>query len=214
MRVWVDRPKGAISYVAGLWPAASFGVRLYAEAVVRGLERATEVVILGDGALWIWKLAEEHFPGATAILDFHHAKEWVWDVAQAVWGEGSAKAREWAEAQIEQHLIRGDASGLIQAIACLPNVSPLEGQNKSLPERAMEYFQKNADRMHYPEYRARGLEIGSGIAESSGRRVVGVRCKQPGMRWCEEGLSAIVGLRAHVLSNRYDSAIAGLPVAA
>jgi hypothetical protein len=214
VRVWVDRPKGAISYVAGLWPAASFGVRLYAEAVVRGLERATEVVILGDGAPWIWKLAEEHFPGAIAILDFHHAKEWVWDVAQAVWGEGSAKAREWAEAQIEQHLIRGDASGLIQAIARLPNVSPLEGQNKSLPERAMEYFQNNADRMHYPEYRARGLEIGSGIAESSGRRVVGVRCKQPGMRWCEEGLSAIVGLRAHVLSNRYDSAIAGLPVAA
>ena len=214
VRVWVDRPQGQVSYVAGLVPAAGFGVRLYAEAVVRGLERAAEVVILGDGALWIWKLAEEHFPGAVQILDFHHAKEWLWAVAHAVWGEGSAKAKEWAEAQIEQHLIQGDAKGLVKAIACLPHVCPPEGQNKSVPERAMEYFQNNAQRMHYPEYRARGLEIGSGIAESSGRRVVGVRCKQPGMRWCEEGLAAIVHLRAHVLSNRYDSAIAALPLAA
>ncbi len=214
VRVWVDRPKGVTSYVAGLWPAASFGVRLYAEALARGLERATEVVILADGALWIWKLAEEHFPGAIQILDFHHAQEYLWKVANAIWGEGSAKAKEWAEAQIEQHLIRGDASGLIEAIARLPKVAPSEGQSKSLPERAIEYFEHNAPRMRYPEYRARGLEIGSGIVESSARRVVGVRCKQPGMRWCEEGLSAIVGLRAHVLSNRYDSAIADLPKAA
>jgi hypothetical protein len=214
VRVWVDRPTGQVSYVATLLPAAGFGVRLYAEAVLRGLERASEVVILGDGALWIWKLAEEHFPGAIQILDFHHAKQWVWNAAHAVWGEGSAKAKEWAEAQIEQHLIKGDVVGLVEAIAGLPQVAPLEGQSRSVPEHAMEYFQHNAERMRYPEYRAKGLEIGSGIVESSARRVVGVRCKQPGMRWCEEGLSAIVHLRAHVLSNRYDSAIASLPTAA
>jgi hypothetical protein len=214
VRVWVDRPLGQVSYVAGLWPAASFGVRLYAEAVLRGLERAREVVILGDGAVWIWKLAEEHFPGAIQILDFHHANEWVWQVAHAVWGDGSAKAREWADAQIEQYLIRGDTKGLVEAIASLPHVAPLEGQSKSVPEHAMEYFQRNAQRMRYPEYRAKGLEIGSGIVESSGRRVVGVRCKQPGMRWCEKGLAAIVHLRAHVLSNRYDSALADLTTAA
>lgn len=214
VRVWVDRPTGQVSYVATLLPTASFGVRLYAEAVLRGLERASEVVILGDGAVWIWKLAEEHFPGAIQILDFHHAKQWVWNAAHAVWGEGSAKTKEWAEAQIEQHLIKGDALGLVEAVARLPHVAPLEGQNKSVPEHAMEYFQRNAERMRYPEYRAKGLEIGSGIVESSARRVVGVRCKQPGMRWCEEGLSAIIHLRAHVLSNRYDSAIANLPTAA
>jgi len=98
VRVWVDRPQGAVTYVAGLWPAASFGVRLYAEAVARGLERASEVVVpslrsgqaLADGALWIWKLVEEHFPGAIQILDLRHAKEWVWKVADAVWAEGVA----------------------------------------------------------------------------------------------------------------------------
>jgi hypothetical protein len=214
VRVWVDRPKGVVSYVAGLWPAATFGVRLYAEAVMRGLEQATEVVLLGDGAAWIWKLAEEHFPDAIQILDFHHAQEHLWSVANSVWGEGSAKAKAWVEAQIEAHLIRGDAKGLVEAIADLPPVAPPEGQEKSLPEQAMQYFQNNAERMRYPEYRARGMEIGSGLIESSARRVVGVRCKQPGMRWSEEGLSAILGLRAHVLSNRFDSAIATLPSAA
>ncbi len=214
VHVWVDRPKGLISYVAGLWPAASFGVRLYAEALARGLERASEVVILGDGAPWIWKLAEEHFPGAIQILDFHHAQEYLWEAANALWGVGSAKAKEWVADQIERHLIKGDVSGLIEALAGLAPVAAPEGQDKSAPERAIEYFEHNATRMNYPEYRARGLEIGSGIAESSGRRVVGVRCKQPGMRWCEEGLSAIVGLRARVLSNRYDSALTTLPTAA
>lgn len=214
VRVWVDRPKAAITYVAGLIPAAQFGIRLYAEAVARGLERATEVVVLGDGAVWIWKLAEEHFPGAVQILDFHHARQWVRKVAHAVWGEGSAKAEGWAEAQIADHLIRGDAQGLVAAIAALPKIPPPTGESKSIPEQAMEYFSNNAERMHYPEYRARGLEIGSGIAESSGRRVVGVRCKQPGMRWTKEGLSAVIDLRTHVLNNRYDSALAGLLKAA
>jgi len=214
VRVWVDRPQGAISYAAGMLTAADFGVRLYAEAVARGLARAKEVVILADGALWIWQLAAEHFPGAIQILDFRHARDRVWAIADAVWGEGSAKAKEWAEAAIENHLIRGDVTALVAAIAVLPKIAPLPGQSKSIPEKALEYFQNNAGRMRYPEYRARGLEIGSGVAESSGRRVVGCRCKGPGMRWSEEGVTAIVALRTQVLNNRYDSAIAELREAA
>jgi hypothetical protein len=214
VRVWVDRPGGPIRYVATLRPAERFGVRRYAEAVVRGMERAVEVVVLGDGARWIWDLAAEHFPDAIPILDFHHAQEWVGDVAHAVWGHESAAAKAWAAAQIDQHLIRGDAHGLIAAIAALPPVDPPAGDSKSLPDQAREYFRTNAERMRYPIFRARGLEIGSGISESSGRRVVGVRCKQPGMRWSEEGLSAIVDRRAHVLSHRFDAVIADLPLAA
>ncbi len=214
VRVWVDRPRGAISYTAGMLTAAEFGVRLYAEAVARGLARAKEVVVLADGALWIWQLAEEHLPGATQILDFRHARERVWAVADAVWGEGSTKAKEWAEVAIDSHLIRGDVRGLVAAIGVLPKVAPLPGESKSIPEKAMAYFRNIGGRMDYPQYRARGLEIGSGIAESSGRRVVGCRCKAPGMRWSEAGVRAIVALRTQVLNNRYDSAVAELREAA
>lgn len=210
---WVDRPHGLISYVAGQVAAAEFGIRLYAEAVGRGLERAQEVVILGDGAHWIWQLAEEHFPGAVQILDFWHASEWVWKAAKAVWGEGSVRAKEWAEQQIAEHLIKGDAEGLAAAIGMLPAVAPPPGANRSLPEQAAEYFRNNAGRMRYPEYRGRGMEIGSGTVESAGKRVVGQRCKGPGMRWSEEGLPAVVELRRQVLNERFDCALAVLPKA-
>ena len=213
-QVWVDRPKGAVHYVAGLLPAAEFAIRLYAAAVAQGMAQAAEVVILADGAPWIWKLVEEHFPEAIQILDFHHARDWVFKVAAAVFGAGSAKATAWTEAQIRDHLIKGDALGLVCAIAALPKVAPPPGEAKSLREQALEYFQNNAARMHYPDYRARGLEIGSGIIESSGRRVVGVRCKQPGMRWTEDGLSAIVTLRTNVLNADFDRAVAALQEAA
>jgi hypothetical protein len=213
-RTFVDVPKGPITYVAGLLTAADFGVRLYAEAVRRGVERAGQVVILGDGALWIWKLAEEHFAGAIQILDFWHASEYVWKVAKAVWGQGSAKTTEWAEAVIANHLVIGDVVGLLAAIRDLPTVAPAPGEQKSVPEHALEYFQNNAPRMRYLEYRARGLEIGSGAVESAGKRVVGQRCKASGMRWSEEGLTAILNLRTNVLNDRYDLALADLQEAA
>jgi len=211
VRTWVDRPRGLISYVAGQLPAAEFGIRLYAEAVRRGLERTEEVVVLGDGAHWIWQLTQEHFPGAVQILDFWHASEWVWKVAHAALGEGSVRAKEWAEEQVAEHLIKGDAEGLMAAIGALPAVPPPPGASRSIPEQAVEYFRNNAGRMRYPEYRARGMEIGSGTVESAAKRVVGQRCKGPGMRWSEEGLPAVLDLRTHVLNERYDAALAALP---
>jgi hypothetical protein len=213
LKAWVDRPQGPITYVAGWLTASVFGVRVFAEAVRRGLERAEEVVILGDGARWIWELADEHFPGAVQILDFWHASEWVWKVARAVLGEGSARAARWAEEQIADYLIKGDAEGLVKAIEALPQVPPPPWATRSIPEQAAEYFKNNARRMRYPEYRAKGMEIGSGAVESAGKRVVGQRCKGAGMRWSDTGLPAVLNLRTHVLNERYDAALAALPKA-
>lgn len=213
LRVWVDRPQGPITYVAGRLTAAVFGVRVFAEATRRGLERAEEVVILGDGAHWIWELASEHFPGAVQILDFWHASEWVWKAAHAALGEGSARAARWAQEQIADNLIKGDAEGLVKAIEALPPVPPPPWANRSIPEQAAEYFRNNAGRMRYPEYRAKGMEIGSGTVESAGKRVVGQRCKGPGMRWSDDGLPVVLNLRTHVLNQRYDAALAALPQA-
>src|SRR5207244_11152248 len=80
--------------------------------------------------------------------------------------------------------------------------------------QAIEYFQNNAERMHDPDYRARGLEIGSGIIESSGRRLVAVRCKQPGMRWTDGGLRSIITLRTHALNDSYDRTLPDLLIVA
>ena len=41
----------------------------------RHLTRYNNKVIIGDGAAWIWKWAEDNYPNATQIVDFYHAKE-------------------------------------------------------------------------------------------------------------------------------------------
>ena len=98
----VDEPV-ASTYVCGAWEGAEqFGERLYQEASRRGVERAGEVVVIADGAVWIWHLVAEHFPGAVQILDFFHAAERLHEVGRAVYGEGASPARQWAEANKER----------------------------------------------------------------------------------------------------------------
>jgi hypothetical protein len=63
------RDEESTSYTGAIEPAEVFGVRIYREAMRRGMERAREVCVLGDGAAWIWNLADEHFYGATQIVD-------------------------------------------------------------------------------------------------------------------------------------------------
>src|SRR5437762_13308242 len=73
------------------------------------------------------------------------------------------------------------------------------------PERAVDYFTTNAQRMRYPLFRAQGMHIGSGIAEAACKTIVSTRAKRCGMRWTPEGLDALLPLRTAVLNGTYDS---------
>ena len=66
------------------------------------------------------------------------------------------------------------------------------------------YIERNRDRMRYPDFRAQGLQIGSGVVEGGCKNVVGGRLKQSGMRWTKDGADAILALRCCVLSGRYE----------
>jgi hypothetical protein len=80
------RDEESTSYTGAIEPAEAFGQRIYQEAKRRGLDRAKEVCVLGDGALWVWNIAEEQFYGATQIVDLYHAREHYWSVAKACFG--------------------------------------------------------------------------------------------------------------------------------
>ncbi len=166
--------------------------------------KRSRVVVLGDGAPWIWNLVAEHFPGAVQIVDLYHAKEHVWDVAHAVFGRGTAVGTAWATAACSL-LEAGQIADLISAIATLPPIAPEPGQARSIPERAMDYFATNAQRMRYPIFRAQGMHVGSGIAEAACKTIVSTRAKRCGMRWTPEGLDALLPLRTAVLNGAYDS---------
>lgn len=203
--VSVDTPApDSLRYVTRRTAKGGFAWLLYQLAVECGLEQAEQVVVLGDGAPWIWNLAAEHFPGAVQIVDLYHAKEHVWDVAHAVFGRSTPAGKTWA-AQACSLLEQGQSHALVRAIHALPSIAPEPGQVRSIPQRAGDYFTLNAQRMRYPLFRAQGMHIGSGIAEAACKTIVSTRAKRCGMRWTPEGLDALLPLRTAVLNGSYDA---------
>jgi hypothetical protein len=67
-----------------------------------------------------------------------------------------------------------------------------------------EYFERNAARMRYPEFRRQHLFIGSGVIEAGCKTVIGLRLKLSGMFWTVRGANAIIALRCHRLSRKFD----------
>lgn len=201
--VFVDTP-GPIRYVARRTTAEDFASHLYALAHRAGVMRARQVVIVADGAKWIWRLAEEQFAGAVQIVDEYHARQHVWEVARAAFIEEPAVRSAWAGAVID-HLTEGRIEEVIAAIERLPPMTPEPGKARSILETEAEYFRTNTERMRYSSFRAQGMHLGSGIAEAACKTVVAARAKRSGMRWTPDGLDAILALRTAVLNESFDS---------
>jgi hypothetical protein len=196
-------PAGALaaapaSYVAGFAPAAEFGRRLALEAHRRGLEAAEEVVVLGDGAEWIWNLAAEHFPGAVEIVDWYHAAERIWELGRARYGEGTARTARWVERQLER-LAKGEVRALVAAWRRLK----CGAAAAAVRDEQVGYFTNQAGRMAYGRYRARGLAIGSGMVEGGAKALIGAREKGPGMRWSAAGANAVAQVRTLLFNDAW-----------
>jgi hypothetical protein len=165
--------------------------------VRRGLEHSQLVIVLGDGAPWIWKIAEEHFPGALEIVDLYHTRQHVAELAKLVLGSGW---KFWVEARYRE-LDLGKVERLLGALLRL-KAPQLELQPAIA--KVIHYFQTNADRMRYAQFRRQGLFVGSGVVEAGCKTIVGQRLKQSGMRWTVRGANAIVALRCLDLSNLWE----------
>lgn len=61
--------------------------------------------------------------------------------------------------------------------------------------------------MHYADYRARGLQIGSGTMESGCKQIVTARLKQAGMIWSLAGVRAVAAVRTWLKSDRWADAM-------
>jgi len=194
------RDEGSTTYVGAIETAEVFGGRIYTEAVRRGLRRAKKVSILGDGAKWIWGIAEEHFPGATQIVDLYHAREHLAGLSKLVYGTKSPKCREWFSARRDE-MDKGDIKEMVAAINRL---RPKEEAVRDIAEKEAEYFNGNAARMRYAEFRSQGLFVGSGVVEAGCKTIFGQRLKLSGMHWTVRGANAIIALRCCQLSGRWE----------
>ncbi len=200
------RDPGSVTYSAAIESAASrdtdeqpsqFAQRAMREAKRRGFDRATRrVVVLGDGALWIWNLADEYCPGAIQIVDLYHAKGHLWDVAKSIYGPGSDLGAQWAKRRRDE-LDDGDIDAVLTALG-------VHAEANDDARKCVDYVTRNRHRMDYPGFRAKGLCVGSGVVEAGCRVAIGTRLKRSGMYWTVNGANAIIALRACKLSGRFE----------
>jgi hypothetical protein len=190
------------SYVAGFETAADFMVRVRQEAIRRRMAAAWLVVLLGDGAAWIWEQGQKCFPMAFQILDLYHALEHLSaltklledqpEVAQALWQ--TWRAQLLADEVME---VLGQAR---------QRAAKLAGPAADLASKEIGYIENNHSRMLYGTYRALGFFYGSGVVEAGCKTVIGGRCKASGMRWSELGATNVLKLRCSLYGNQFDQA--------
>ena len=194
------RDPESTTYVGAIETAEEFGRRIYAEAVRRGQARAVKVIVLGDGARWIWGIAEEHFPGALQIVDLYHAREHLANLAKIVYEVGSLRWKQWLATRIEEL----DAGNVETLVLSLQRLRPQDRTVKDQTDKAIDYFQTNRQRMRYADFRRQGLFVGSGVIEAGCKTIVGQRLKRSGMHWTVRGANAIIALRCCQMSGRWE----------
>jgi len=194
------RDEGSTTYTGAIEGAAEFGLRLYTEAWRRGWSRAKKKVVIGDGAVWIWNLADQHFPGALQIVDLYHARQHLWELSAKLFPADERGRKRWTVRLLDQ-LDQGEIEALVKA---LRKFTPPAEELAHLLSNEADYFERNAERMRYPAFREQGLFVGSGVVEAGCKTVIGSRLKRSGMFWSVRGANAIIALRCCRLSGRFE----------
>jgi hypothetical protein len=193
------RDPRSTSYLATFEPAARFGQLVNAEARRRGAEHIRQLTVLGDGAVWIWNLADELFPAATQIVDLYHAREHVHDLATLATRLLRDSQPDWLTQRLDE-LDAGNIPALLAAGRALNFTGSLTRER----DRQLGYFETNAHRMRYAHFRSLGLFVGSGVVEAGCKALIGQRLKLSGMRWTIPGATSIATLRCQEASNRWE----------
>jgi hypothetical protein len=199
------RDEGSVSYSAAIESAATpdtsedrsaFAERVLREASRRRFSEAQRQVVIGDGAPWIWNMAQELFPGAIQIVDRFHVKETLHRTALAIFGSTRDQARPWATARCDE-LDEGKLLAIVRALGPHVVTSPEAARCRS-------YIHRNRARMRYPQFRKQNLCTSTGVLEAGCKVAIGTRLKRVGMHWTLAGANAIIALRCVRLSGRFE----------
>jgi len=195
------RDPDSTTYTGAIETAEEFGKRIYLEAWNRGWSRAEKKVVMGDGAEWIWNLAEPYFPGAVQIVDLYHARQHLWELARKLHPNDEVNQKAWIKVHQRRLLDKGKIEKLVASLRSIVSTNP-EVIEKIRTEA--DYFERNAERMRYPKFRKQHLFVGSGVIEAGCKTVIGSRLKQSGMFWTVRGANAIIALRCCHLNGRFE----------
>jgi hypothetical protein len=168
-----------------------------------------EVVVIADGAEWIWKWAEK-YPWVVGILDYYHVKENVWKAANVLHGEGTPEARHWADKIMDQ-LWRGWTRKAVRVLERMKPRDPAAKEKRKAIETLAGYIERHAPMIRFGQNRNSGRFIGSGAIESACKQLFSMRMKGPGMFWSEAGAGNLMALRTLYITERWDQLWQGNP---
>lgn len=193
-----------MAYYTSLDPADTFGSLLWGTGVHHQSDRAEELIFVCDGAAWIWNLVKQYFPDAVQIVDWFHACQYLYPVADAL--SCSVEVQNNWITEMKTFLWNGEVDVVIQECRLrLSQVGPPA-------ERLISYYTNNQERMRYDLFRAKDYLIGSGTVESACKQIISMRLKRSGARWTHQGASLTAKARTAWLSNSWHS-ITMLPLA-
>lgn len=173
-----------------------------------GAHEASQLIILGDGAKWIWdradKLAERLGLSAervTQVIDWCHAVGVIHEIADVPANWPEKDKQKWIRSA-KNHLHAGKVDDLVAHIDRLA----VGRRAKSITEHR-DYFVRNAKRMQYAAFETAHIPIGSGAIESAVRRIVNMRMKSNGMFWLEVNAEGMLLVRSYLKSGYLDALV-------
>jgi len=174
-----------MDYCAVLGDVQAFNPALWALAVKRDVPYAGQLVVVCDGATWIWRLVADLFPVCTQIVDYYHAKQQLAKAAHELHPNDDKQFQTWFK-NMSDALFRGEIFKIIASLHA--------HQHKA------SYFVNHQRRMQYQQFRADGFPIGSGAVESAIKQFKH-RLTGAGMRWSRQGAERMITIRSAVLAD-------------
>jgi len=173
--------------------------QLFAEAQRHGLAQAAKVLVVADGAVWIWNLAGDRFAQAQQRLDYYHASQHLWAVAHALHPDDEAAARAWIKPLLKK-LKQGRAASLLNDLQTL--TKRLRKKKRQAVQSELNYLENHRERMDCGAARHAGEPLGSGAIESTCRQYQ-CRFKRPGQFWSCAGDEGLMCLETFWRNNRW-----------
>lgn len=173
--------------------------QLFAEAQRHGLAQAAKVLVVADGAVWIWNLTGDRFAQAQQRLDYYHASQHLWAVAHTLHPEDETAARAWVQPLLKK-LKSGRAVALLKDLRTL--AKRLRQKKRQAVEAEVAYLESHRGRMDYAAARRAGEPQGSGAMESTCRQYQ-CRFKRPGQFWSCAGDEGLMCLETFWRNHRW-----------
>jgi Uncharacterised protein family (UPF0236) len=192
-------------YVCVLGSAEELAARITQVRRAAGWERLPIGEILGDGAPWIWKVADAYFPGVRQTLDYYHLSEHLYAFANLLYPNNPAGAKAWVDQKLGALLT--DRVG--EVLRALKRMRPRKKAVRDALAQLIGYVESNRTRIRYQEPWQRALAVGSGAVEGACKHVIQSRLKRGGMRWKQPGFLSVLALRIAQLNGTFQAFWAG-----